>query len=236
MRGSRGPGCERCDGESVRHCSQRPQPQRPFDLRHQRRHLHRRQRLRRCSASAHRPARALGAAAHRSGLAAEAYTSVVSKAFTRDTDDELAGMLAIDDHALPAGAKNYVTPAGLEALRVELERLRTMHPPDARGRAELERRAQLVARRIDAAEVVDPRTQPPDRVTFGATVTVRLDDATERTYRIVGIDEADARRGWVSWLSPVARALLNARCGDSVTMRVPGGNKDVEIVAIAYDG
>ena len=159
---------------------------------------------------------------------------VVSKAFTRETDDELAGLLAIDDHALPAGAKNYVTPPGLQALRLELDRLRASPRADARVRAELDRRMQLVARRIDTAEVVDPRTQPTDRVTFGATVTVRCDDVQERAYRIVGVDEADARRGWVSWLSPVARALTGARLGDTVTIRMPGGNKDVEIVAISY--
>ena len=98
----------------------------------------------------------------------------------------------------------------------------------------LEQRLSSLLRRLEAAEVIDPETQPADRVLFGATVIVRDAGDRERTYRIVGVDEADARRGWVSWRSPIARALLNLRAGEQATVHTPRGDEELEVVRIEY--
>jgi transcription elongation factor GreB len=82
---------------------------------------------------------------------------------------------------------------------------------------------------------VAPPTAPEDRVRFGATVMVRERSGEESCYRIVGVDETDVDRGWVSWLSPIAKALLNARLGDRVKMRLPAGEKELEITRVAYE-
>jgi len=82
---------------------------------------------------------------------------------------------------------------------------------------------------------VDPGAREEcDQVFFGATVTVRGQDGVEHTYSIVGVDEADVGRGWISWVSPLARALMKAREGDSVTLRTPGGVEELDVVEVAY--
>lgn len=83
--------------------------------------------------------------------------------------------------------------------------------------------------------IVHPPTEPPDRVRFGATVTVREHRGDESHYRIVGVHETDPERGWVSWLSPIAKALLNARLGERVRLRLPAGEKQLQIVRIVYE-
>jgi transcription elongation factor GreB len=104
------------------------------------------------------------------------------------------------------------------------------------------RNVQVVQQRIaelqeslTTAEVVPLPDTPTDRVTFGATVTVRERDGEESRYRIVGVDEADGERGSVSWLSPIARALLNARLGEHVRFKFPAGETVLEIVGITYE-
>jgi transcription elongation factor GreB len=159
----------------------------------------------------------------------------VSKAFTKESDDGLDDVLQVDDASLPPGAKNYVTPAGAARLRADIERLRAAPRGDARRRLAVEGRLAALLRRLEAAEVIDPVTQPRDRAQFGATVTVRDGGGRERSYRIVGVDEADARRGWVSWRTPVARALLGRAVGDAATLRTPAGEDELEVVRIAYE-
>ena len=127
----------------------------------------------------------------------------MSKAFTKEDDAGAPAERFVPELSLPPGAKNYVTPAGLAAYRAALAT-----ETEPRKQAEL-------ARRIERAEVVDPATQETDRVRFGLVVTVDTPTGS-RTYQIVGIDEAEPRAGRVSWMSPIARALLDAAVGDVV--------------------
>jgi transcription elongation factor GreB len=160
----------------------------------------------------------------------------MSKAFTREGDEEPADTMRPLGPELPAGVKNYVTPEGAARLREEIDRLTQMERPagDVRALREIERRLAFLGRRLEAAEIIDPATQPPGRVLFGATVTVRAEDGAERRYRLVGIDEADPAKGDVSWRSPLAAALLGAREGDVVTVRSPRGDEELEVVSVRY--
>jgi transcription elongation factor GreB len=186
----------------------------------------------------------------------------MNKAFTRENDaapddDEDAESVS----PLPPGARNYMTPGGHARLRDELDRLVGRERPElvavvswAAGNGdrsengdyiygkkrlrEIDRRIRFLIRRLDAAEVVDPAArrddESADQVFFGATVTVADARGQERTISIVGVDEIDTGRGYVSWVSPIARALLKAREGDSVTLRTPGGVEELEVVAVRY--
>jgi len=171
----------------------------------------------------------------------------MSKAFTKESDDGPEESLApLRQSPLPPGAKNYMTQAGERRLRGELERLVTVARPAAlpsstsptsganavsnvellagQGRLrEIDRRIHLLRESLESAEVIDPSKQDSDRVRFGATVTVCEEGGSEHAYRIVGVDETDVERGFVSWLSPIAKALLNSRVGDVVKFRSPEG-------------
>jgi transcription elongation factor GreB len=150
----------------------------------------------------------------------------MSKAFTRESDEPVAEPAPRRrDLELPPGVTNYVTPAGAQRLRDELDDLLRRPAPDAAAK---QRIADLTDH-LALAEVVDPAAQSHDRVRFGARVTLSTDDG-DLTYRIVGVAEADPRRGAISFLSPVARALLGARVGD--TVKLPTG--ELEVVAIDY--
>ena len=172
---------------------------------------------------------------------------------------------------LPPGARNYMTPAGAEALRAELEELVQSEKPrlaaqisrgvsasapsggetDRDTLSRLRRRLREIERRIEyltamsgRLEVVDAAGQDATRVAFGATVRVREAAAAgspgsgggaPETYRIVGVDESDPAKGAVSWISPLARALITAGVGDTVTVRLPEGERRLEILAVAYE-
>lgn len=164
----------------------------------------------------------------------------MSKAFTRESDEEHdeppSRPLGVE---LPPGVRNYMTPEGAARLHEEIERLTNVERPaaagDARAVREIDRRLAFLGRRLEALEVIDPASQPPDRVRFGATVVVRGEDGAERRYRLVGIDEAEPARGEVSWRSPIAAALLGAQVGDVVTLRSPRGDEELEVVALRYE-
>jgi transcription elongation factor GreB len=172
---------------------------------------------------------------------------------------------AEDDEAeepppLPAGAGNYMTPAGFRRLDDELRQLSRVERPKVvevvawaagngdrsengdyiygkRRLREIDRRIRFLRKRLEIAKVVDPAQQKVrDRVFFGATVTYADAGGAETTVRIVGIDEADLERGQVSWVSPIARALLRAQAGDNVKVHTPAGPETIEVVAISYDG
>ena len=153
---------------------------------------------------------------------------VVSKAFTKED--------AADDDSLPPyvppwppGSRNYVTAAGLERLRAN----RATALADALGSStpEARRRLAMLNAHLDAAEVI-AAPAGCDRVQFGVVVAARTDDDEPRRFAIVGVDEVDAASGRISWLSPVARALQGARVGDSVVVRLPRGDEELEILAI----
>lgn len=156
-------------------------------------------------------------------------------------------------------AKNYITPQGAEKLRQELRALIDVERPKLlvviawaasngdrsengdyiygkRRLREIDRRVRFLSKRLDDAEIVDPTQQSCDRVSFGMFVKVLKDDGQERTFRIVGEDEIDLTQGWISWVSPVGRALLSARVGDLVTLRTIQPHQEFEILAISTDG
>jgi transcription elongation factor GreB len=144
---------------------------------------------------------------------------------------------------LPSGVKNYVTPEGATALREELSRLEREPRPKAgadkagaaRKRLEaLERRIQFLRDRVANMMVVDLGSQDKDSVHFGANVTVADEEGNEKSYRIVGVDESDPAKGKISWISPIAKALISARVGDVVTLELPDGNAELEILQIDY--
>lgn len=169
----------------------------------------------------------------------------MSKAFTRESDDVPDELFLPSASALPPGAKNYVTPDGAQRLREELDRLvnierpktsATPEDPDAKRRLQLlDQRILHLQQSLQSAVVVTPPAAPEDRVRFGATVTVRERNGNESRYRIVGVDEVDLDRNWVSWLSPIAKALLNARLGQRVRLKLPSGDAELEVVAIKYE-
>jgi transcription elongation factor GreB len=187
------------------------------------------------------------------------YDERVSKAFTREADDAPDDELEPEPGpALPAGAKNYITPAGHRRLRGELAQLWEVERPKLvetiawaasngdrsenadyiygkRRLREVDRRIRFLSKRLEVAEVVDNAGQDHERVFFGATVTYADRAGNERTVSIVGMDEVDPARGRVSWIAPVAKALLKAREGELVTVRTPGGAEEIEVLAIRYD-
>jgi transcription elongation factor GreB len=173
-------------------------------------------------------------------------------AAAEDEDDEDA------PPGLPPGAPFYMTPQGHAALQAELHALWHGERPKVvevvswaaglgdrsenadyqygkRRLREIDRRVRMLRRRLERAEVVDPaRPARRDRVFFGATVTYARADDSEVTVTITGMDEADASRGLVSWVSPVARALLGKSVGDLARLRTPAGVEEIEVLAIAY--
>lgn len=163
----------------------------------------------------------------------------MSKAFTKD--DDAGPALVVPRRApLPAGQPNYVTARGLALLRTELATLRAEQAasgaraegaPDA---ALLERLAELEDRLATAELVVPPRPAPAE-ARFGATVSVVTEAGVERTYAIVGVDEADAAAGRIAFVAPLSRALLGKRAGDIATVRTPHGNEELEILRVSYD-
>jgi transcription elongation factor GreB len=181
----------------------------------------------------------------------------MSKAFTRetDTDDDAA-----EDSVASAvpGGKNYITRAGYERLRRELVVLMDDERPKVveavhwaakngdrsengdylygkKRLREIDRRMRFLTKRLEIAEVVDPALHHGgDQVFFGATVTYADDTGRETTITILGTDEADSTQGQVSWVAPVARALLKARVGDVVKLEVPGGTQELEVLAVSY--
>jgi transcription elongation factor GreB len=163
---------------------------------------------------------------------------------------------------LPQGARNYMTPGGHARLVAELEQLNKVERPAlvatvswAAGNGdrsengdyiygkkrlrEIDRRIRFLVKRLDAAEVVDPAARRDDdnadRVYFGATVTVGDEAGATRTVSIVGIDEIDTARGYISWISPMARALLKSREGDVVTLHTPAGAEELEVLRVHYE-
>lgn len=182
----------------------------------------------------------------------------MSKAFVKEDNNELEEDLVPEAIKLPAGTKNYITVNGYKALRTELKHLLNTERPDMvqvvswaasngdrsengdyiygkKRLREIDRRIRFLTKRLEIAEVVDPALQPTkDRVFFGATVEYADQNGQEITVTIVGVDEAEPLNGKISWISPVARALLKSEEGDVVSLRTPGGLQELEVLTIHY--
>ena len=186
----------------------------------------------------------------------------MSKAFTKETDqDDDDG----DEgpSPLPVGAKNYITPGGHQRLKDEFQYLLKKDRPAVtaavswaakngdrsenadyqygkRRLREIDRRLRFLTKRLDIAEVVDPALPRDEEIAgqvfFGATVTYAHANGDEKTITIVGIDEIDLKRNHISWISPLARALMKARAGDCVTLRAPGGVEELDVLEVRYVG
>ena len=179
----------------------------------------------------------------------------MSKAFLKESDQDLDDEVPEAD-PIPKG-KNYMTPAGLKRLMDEARNLKSRERPEvvrivewAAGNGdrsengdyiygkkrlrEIDKRLAYLAKRIESAEAVDPTSVKSDQVLFGATVTLRDEDDKEKTWSIVGVDEADVSKARISWISPLARALFKAREGDTITFRSPKGVQEVEVMKIEY--
>src|SRR5215213_4939642 len=166
-----------------------------------------------------------------------------------------------DGQPPPSQVKNYITPGGLQRLRDEHRFLLTRERPAVtqvvawaasngdrsenadyqygkRRLREIDRRIRFLGKRIDAAEIVDPETPRSGRaatqVFFGATVRYANAAGTERVVSVVGLDEVDLDRNYISWVSPLARALMKAGPGDSVVLRAPGGTDHLEVLEVRY--
>ena len=182
----------------------------------------------------------------------------MNKAFVKESDnedDEDALALA---QAIPAGAKNYITPAGYQRIKDELLQLIDVDRPEVvkivhwaasngdrsengdyiygkRRLREIDRRIRFLTKRMDSAAVVDPTVHHGnDQIFFGATVHYSSSAGEEHTVTIVGIDELDPLKGKISWVSPVARALTKAREGDLVTLQTPHGTEELEVLSVHY--
>ena len=184
----------------------------------------------------------------------------MSKAFTKETDDDQDEPEAAAPTPV-GGAKNYITPDGLQRLRDEHRFLLTRerqavtkvvawaasngdrsenadYQYGKRRLRQIDRRIRFLTKRIDAAEVVDPAAPRAGRaathVFFGATVRYATSSGAERTVSIVGVDEVDLDRHYISWVSPLARALMKCGVGDSVVLHAPGGTEQLEILEVQY--
>lgn len=183
----------------------------------------------------------------------------MNKAFTSeqtgedDADDDLDPAVR-----LPPGTRNYITPGGHARIKSELDHLLRVERPQVVGVVqwaasngdrsenadylygkrrlrEIDRRIRFLTKRLDLAEIVDPaRREGTEQVFFGATVTIGDEQGREKTYQIVGVDETDLARGRISWVSPLARALLKSQAGDTVRFQSPAGWRQVEVLAVEY--
>lgn len=159
----------------------------------------------------------------------------MSKAFTREDDNAPERPLAAAPvSALPPGTRNLLTASGAARLQTELEELTAGNKDSVRTPSQEQRLFALRAS-LAGAEVVSPPAPPWEQVRFGATVTVRNGAGDEERYRIVGVAEADPTNDAVSWISPIARALLNRRVGERVPFRFPSGEETLEILSVVYE-
>ena len=183
----------------------------------------------------------------------------MSRAFVDDSDssimeDDIPELVI----PLPPGVKNYMTPDGAEAVKKELRELEhTVRPRLStqvsqnvtggdsvnsekvvlvrRKMRVIDRRIDYLSKMIDRMEVIDPKMQATDRVHFGATVTVMENGTYRRKFRIVGVDESDPKKGWISWISPIARSLLSLAVGDTAKISLPKGLTHFKVIKIEYE-
>ena len=179
----------------------------------------------------------------------------MSKAFVKEADGDEDDELEVPQLA---GVRNYITPQGYNRLKQELVRLLNEERPEVvrtvswaasngdrsengdyiygkKRLREIDRRIRFLTKRLDVAEVVDAAArEATDQIFFGATVRYATENGVENSVTIVGVDEVDPAQGYVSWISPIAGALLKAHCGDTVTLRTPAGTETLEILDVSY--
>ncbi len=183
----------------------------------------------------------------------------MNKAFVKENDDSEELEAEVVSSPLPVGSKNYITPAGHARLMEEYQWLLNKERPDVtaivswaagngdrsengdyiygkRRLREIDKRLRFLSKRLEIAEIIDPTLPREDstRIFFGATVCYLDQTGVERTVSIVGIDEIDPFKGYISWISPVARALISAQEGDTVHLRTPTGVEKLEILSVEY--
>jgi transcription elongation factor GreB len=179
----------------------------------------------------------------------------MSKAFTKEETE--APEAELEAPAIPAGGKNYISPAGYARLEAELRELVEVERPEVvktvawaasngdrsengdyiygkRRLREIDRRVRFLIKRLEAAQIVDASGRQTDQVFFGAAVMIKNQSGKKQTVTIVGVDEVDPARGHVSWISPIAKALIKAHAGDTVTLRTPAGEERLEILEVIY--
>jgi transcription elongation factor GreB len=183
---------------------------------------------------------------------------IMNKAFVKESNDDNDDDLDVAPTDVPAGAKNYITPGGYRRMRDELLHLIDEARPDVvklvswaasngdrsengdyiygkRRLREIDRRIRFLTKRLDLAEVVNSSKQEnTEQVFFGATVDYATGDGESHTVKIVGVDEVDLDQGHVSWVSPIARALLKAKIGDQVTLHTPAGPEPIDVLDVHY--
>lgn len=180
----------------------------------------------------------------------------MSKAFTKEDQEPEDEDLEEQGVDVPSG-KNYITPHGIARLRAEMKHLLDKERPTVvrtvtwaasngdrsenadyqygkRRLRQIDSRIRFLTKRLEIAEVVNPLELKGDTVLFSSTVTVEDEEGKRKTYSIVGVDETDPARGRISWISPIGKALLQAKKGDVVTLRTPKGEEDLEIVDVKY--
>ncbi len=182
----------------------------------------------------------------------------MSKAFTRENDADDDDDVDTPETALPKGVRNYLTPQGYARLHDEFTQLLQVERPKVvetvswaasngdrsengdyiygkKRLREIDRRVRFLTRRLERAEVVDPlQQQGQEQIFFGATVDYLDDKGKEHRIKIVGVDEAEPLRQRISWISPVARAMMRAREGDTVSLRTPAGVQHLEVIGVRY--
>ncbi len=182
----------------------------------------------------------------------------MSKAFTKENEQDLDDDTELAEPAMPVGTKNYITPHGFKKLKDELHHLLYKERPalttviawaasngdrsenadyiyGKRRLREIDKKIRFLTKRLEIAEVVDPAAIKAKQVLFGATVTIEDEEGTQKVYSIVGIDEVNLPKNQISWISPLAKALLKGKVGDVVTFKTPKGVREYEIIKIKYE-
>jgi transcription elongation factor GreB len=180
----------------------------------------------------------------------------MSKAFVKESDEDIEDESS--EPQLAKGVKNYITPGGYNRLKNELEYLLNKERPDVvnvvawaasngdrsenadyiygkKRLREIDRRIRFLTKRLDIAEIVDPQLRADtDQIFFGATVTIRNSKNEKKKISIVGIDEINLEKGHVSWVSPIAQALIKTFEGDTVILKSPSGHEEIEVLEVKY--
>lgn len=168
----------------------------------------------------------------------------MSKAFTRESDDDLPELptLRPASASLPPGVPNYLTSAGAARIRKEIEQLSQTERPallavsrangDKEPLLRLNQRLRLLEDILRTAVIPPAPTTDDHQARFGSTVGVRDSEGNEETYRLVGVDETDVDQGWISWLSPLGKSLINRQLGEQVQIRLPGGLRQLTILRV----